>query len=141
MKEARRIFSERHPSAHVPTSADMSLLKQIASFISTRSSAILATCVYTLWDLRLDGHQAYVDSLPLDSAERRKAESDLHLTTTTVACNGSVVEKYPGYLTSFQKYVDELVLSGERPDRGSIELVPAEESALLGAAIASACVA
>ena len=118
----------------------MSLLKSIASFITVRSSAILATCVYTLWDLRLDSQQALVETLPEASQARENAEKDLRLSVTTVSCNGSVVEKYPGYLDSFQRYVDQLVQGSGREGCGGIELVPAEESALIGAAVALACV-
>lgn len=73
--------------------------------------------------------------LPPSSPLRQAAEADLALEKTVVAFNGSVIENYPGYLFSCQRYVDELVA-----DRGSIELVPAKESSLLGAAVASACV-
>lgn len=53
-----------------------------------------------------------------------------------VAFNGSVIEHYPNYLFNCQRYIDELV--GSKGD--GIELVPAKESSLMGAAVASACV-
>lgn len=134
------MFAERHPSTHVPTAADMSVLRSLASFISVRSSAILATCVYTLWDLRLDSQQSFIETLPAASQARVEAEAELRLPITTVSCNGSIVEKYPGYFASFQRYVNQLVQGSGRAEVGDIELVPAEESALLGAAVALACV-
>ncbi|KEY66880.1 hypothetical protein S7711_05234 [Stachybotrys chartarum IBT 7711] len=137
---ARRMFAERHPSTQVPTAADMSVLRSLASFISVRSSAILATCVYTLWDLRLDSQQSFIETLPAASQAREEAEAELRLPITTVSCNGSIVEKYPGYFASFQRYVNQLVQGSGRAEVGDIELVPAEESALLGAAVALACV-
>ena len=134
--EAKSIFAERHPSSHKPSTADMDVLRSLASFISIRSSAIVATCVYTLWDVRLESHREYVAELSKSSPLRQGAHADLELEKTMVAFNGSVIENYPGYLESCQRYVNELV--GE--SKGGIELVLAKESSLIGAAVASACV-
>lgn len=57
-----------------------------------------------------------------------------------VAFNGSVIENYPNYLSNCQRYIDDLVEGKGCPEMGGIELVPAKESSLLGAAVASACV-
>lgn len=57
-----------------------------------------------------------------------------------VAFNGSVIEHYPNYLSNCQRYINELVESKGCAETGGIELVPAKESSLLGAAVASACV-
>jgi hexokinase len=49
-----------------------------------------------------------------------------------------VIENYPHYLTNCQKYIDDLVTSaGGVP--GSVDLVAAKESSLIGAAVALAC--
>ncbi|KAH7319811.1 hypothetical protein B0I35DRAFT_352711 [Stachybotrys elegans] len=137
--EARKVFADRHPSPHQPTASDMSALQSLASFISIRSSAIIATCIYTLWDLRLDSQRAFIETLEAGSSEREKATADLSLPVTTIACNGGVIEKYPGYRASCQRYVDQLLESAGM-EQGSIELVPAEESALIGAGVALACI-
>ena len=57
-----------------------------------------------------------------------------------ISFNGSVIENYPGYLRNCQKYINELVAGKGVPELGSIELVPAKESSLQGAAVALACV-
>lgn len=118
----------------------MAALRAIASFISVRAAALVATCVYTLWDLRLESQQVYLDSLPESSPLRPEAEADMNLDTTTVSFNGSVIENYPGFLGNCQRYVNELVETKGMAARGTIELVPAKESSLLGAAVALACV-
>lgn len=100
----------------------------------------MATCVYSLGEVRLESHKAYVATLPGSSPLRKTAEADLNLKKTMVAFNGSVIEQYPNYLENCQRYVDELVEGGTCPYMGGIELVPAKESSLLGAAVASACV-
>lgn len=140
LTEAIDIFSERHPSSHTPTTSDLVAIKALASFVSVRSSAIVATCVFTLWDCRLEAEEAYISTLPKDSPERCKAEADMRLESTTVAFNGSVIESYTGYLGNCQRYVDELVESKGLAEPRSIRLVPARESSLMGAAVALACI-
>lgn len=140
LAHARKLFSDRHPSAHKPTFSDIAALKSLASFISLRSSALVATCVSTLWDVRRESNQNLVATLPKDSTFYQSAHDDLKLENTTVAFNGSVIEHYPGYLESCQRYIDELSASRGSSEKGSIKLVPAKESSLLGTAVASACV-
>lgn len=137
--KATAIFVERHPSPYSPTTEDMSLLRSLASFVSLRSSALVAAAVYTLGELRSETHRSYVTDLPKSSLLRSAAEADLALDETVVAFNGSVIENYPGYLDSCQRYIDELV-QGSGKSTTPIRLVPAKESSLVGAAVASACV-
>lgn len=57
---------------------------------------------------------------------------------TLVAYNGSVLEHYPNFKDSCQRTLNELVRVSSGP-AASVELVYAEESSLLGAAVAVAC--
>ncbi|KAJ5005618.1 Hexokinase-1 [Colletotrichum sp. SAR 10_66] len=124
------VFTSRHPSSHTPTSSDMAALRDLASFVSRRSAAIIAACLHAVWALRLEalGEEDVV------YAGSERLEKECGLEKTTVAYNGSVIEHYPGYLAMLQEYVDGLV---NREDR-SIDLVPAKESSLLGAGVALA---
>ncbi|KAG9254668.1 uncharacterized protein F5Z01DRAFT_86407 [Emericellopsis atlantica] len=140
LSHAKQVFAERHPASHQPTTSDLFGLRALASYVSIRSSALVATCVYTLWDIRLESHKAYVESLPVASPERTAAASDLQLGKTMVAFNGSVIEQYPNYLGNCQRFANDLVLANGSSQAGTIELVPAKESSLIGAAVASACV-
>ncbi|OAR00828.1 hypothetical protein LLEC1_03798 [Akanthomyces lecanii] len=140
LTEAIRLFSERHPSTHVPTTADMAAIKALGDFVSVRSSALVATCLYTLWDARLAGERDLVQTLPADSSLRRRVEEDIELEKTTVSFNGSVIENFPGYFESCQRYVTELLQSNGYAKTRSIELVPAKESSLIGAAVTLACI-
>lgn len=77
--------------------------------------------MHALWQLRNDAESI----LPHESSH------------TLVAYNGSVLENYPGFKVTCQKHLDTLVeASGGK--KGSIELMYAEESSLLGAAVAGA---
>jgi hexokinase len=118
----------------------MTAIKSLASFVSVRSSALVATCLYTLWDARLEGERGFLETLPSESRLRQQVEADMKLDKTTVAFNGSVIENYPGYLEGCQRYINELLQTREHAKTRSIELVPAKESSLLGAAVALACI-
>lgn len=138
--KAISLFSETHPSSHIPTAADISALQSLASFISIRSSALVAVCVYTLWDMRRESQRELVASLPPSSQQLADAQADVEMANTVVSYNGSVIENYPGYRARCQKYVEFLLESNGHTKDTTIELVPAKESSLLGAAVASACV-
>jgi hexokinase len=115
----------------------MTALRALASFITRRSSAIVATCVYSLWDLRIESEVALAASQP---EARERATAEAQLPQTMVAFNGSVIENYPGYLLNCQTYVDELVAAHAKTSSGAIDLVAAKESSLLGAAVALAAI-
>ena len=141
LAEACKLFATRHPSSHIPTYSDLSVLKDLASHISVRASALVASAVYSFWDVRIETQKEYIKSLPESSPLRPAAEDDIELTETTVAFNGSVIEHYTGFLASCQRYLDDLV-SAHDPSHtnGTIHLVPAKESSLMGAAVALACI-
>lgn len=72
--------------------------------------------------------------------ERREALEEAATTApqrTKVAFNGSVMEHYPGYRATCQGYLDGLVARSGRPG-AAVDLVPAVESSILGAAVALA---
>ena len=105
--------------------------------MTRRSAAILAACVFALWELKAEAEEEYLRDLG-DDLEKSDFVADIkaemELERTTVAFNGSVIEFYPEYQANCQGYIDSLLA-----DSGSIDLVPAKESSLLGAAVALAC--
>lgn len=120
---AHEIFTSRHPTSRPPTHADLLAIRLIASHVSYRASGVVAAGVHALWQLR-------------NEAESISPPESSH---TLVAYNGSVLENYPGFRTSCEKQLDSLVqASGGK--QGVIELMYAEESSLLGAAVAVACI-
>lgn len=90
--------------------------------------------------MRKESQREVVASLPASSPLLTEAQADADMAKTVVSFNGSVIESYPGYRTSCQKYVEFLLESNGHTKDNTIELVPAKESSLLGAAVASACV-
>ncbi|KAM3086876.1 N-acetylglucosamine kinase 1 [Clarireedia jacksonii] len=122
LTSAIQIFATRHPSSYTPTPSDMRSLRFIASLVTERASALMATGVHSLWYLRNESESI----LPSESAH------------TVVAYNGSVLENYPDFRNNTQKYLD-LLVEASGATAGTVELMYAEESSLLGAAVAVAC--
>jgi len=122
LSSALQLFVSRHPSAYSPTQSDIEALRLIASHVSFRASALIATGVHALWQMR-------------NEAESISASESSH---TLVAYNGSVLENYPDFRVACQKHLDALV-EASGGHKGVIELMYAEESSLLGAAVAVAC--
>ena len=129
---ARETFQSRHPSPIPPTTDDMRALQAISSLVSRRSASIVAASLFALWELKAEAEQAVdEDTDPITTSPA----------AAVVAFNGSVIENYPGYQAALQQYLDGLLAVKERGVAGpigSIRLVEARESSLLGAAVALA---
>ena len=122
LESAHDIFVSRHPTPYPPSHADIQAIRIIASHVIHRASSIIAAGVHSLWQLRND-------------AESVSPSESSH---TLVAYNGSVLENYPGFRATCQAHLDTLV-EASGASKGTLELMPAEESSLLGAAVAVAC--
>ncbi|KAI1166249.1 hexokinase-1 [Nemania serpens] len=135
-------FTSAHPCPIPATAADISAIRTLASLISRRSAALLGAAVFSLWELR---HETAIEqACNDDDAEEEKpaVEEDLAAPPhTKVAFTGSVIEHYPGYLARCQDHITTLVSGAENPilAAGSIDLVPATESSIIGAAVALGC--
>jgi len=99
----------------------MQALRLISSNVTYRAAAVIAAGVHGLWQLRNEAESI----LPHESCH------------TLVAYNGSVLENYPNFEENCRNHLDTLVeASGGK--KGLVELMYAEESSLLGAAVAGA---
>ncbi|OTA56304.1 hexokinase [Hypoxylon sp. EC38] len=147
LEAALSYWTTHHPSTTPPTLADITAIRTLATFISRRSAALLAASVFSLWELRHETEAEHVPAtlkptpsndsgvvLPLPSVDEEIKDLE---SSTKVAFNGSVIEHYPQYLPTCQNYINDLVSRSQHP--GSVDLVPAIESSILGAAVALAC--
>ncbi|KAK0628907.1 hypothetical protein B0T17DRAFT_588888 [Bombardia bombarda] len=144
----RQIFASRHPSPDntSPSTVDIAVLRNLSSYISRRSASIVAASLFALWELKAEAEAGFLRGLgPGSAAESSpfaaETETEINISQTMVAFNGSVIENYPGYRKNLQAYVDALVddvAGGEAATTTSIDLVAARESSLLGAAVALA---
>ncbi|KAI1260212.1 hexokinase-1 [Xylariaceae sp. FL1019] len=134
---ATSVFTSAHDCPVPATHADIAAICKIAWCVSQRSAALLAACVFSLWELR---YEATAE----DALEEKTSALIEDITTpphTKVAFNGSVIEHYPGYLANCQNHIQMLVSGAENPvlASGSLELVAATESSIIGAAVALGC--
>jgi hexokinase len=111
-----------------PCPSDLLFLRAVAESISNRATVYLAVALHALWTLQ--------------------KETDINPTTpfgtpkTSIACTGSVIEKYPNFRARCEGYIAEMIAVGDR-SFGSfpLELVVLEvidDAAILGAAVAVA---
>ena len=134
------MFASRHPSSIEPTAADISALRTLSSHIARRSASIIAASIVALWELKIEAEEDLLGILPADSPFAAETRVEMEIERPAVAFNGSVVENYPGYQDMVKEYIEKLLIAdGRRDGVSSIELIPAKESSLLGAAVALAC--
>lgn len=113
--------------SHTPSHYEMAFLRAVTEAISHRAAAYLAVAIHALWSLQKD--------------------TDVNLTTpfgtpkTSIACNGSVILKYPGFRVRCEDYIEKMVSLGSGGGIFQVEkivLQPADEAAIVGAAVAVA---
>lgn len=111
-----------------PSKDEVALLKTAATCTSQRAAAYLATAVHALWRLQKE----------LDIG-KELTEVD---SKTSIACNGSVILKYPGFRGRCQEYIAQLIAGDAAANDfgGSHEVIlePTDEAAVIGAAVAVA---
>lgn len=90
----------------------------------------MAASLFALWQFKNEAEARHPSAA---------SQAELALDGHVVAFNGSVIEQYPRYLENCQGFLDSLVRSTTDGRPGTIRLVGAKESSLLGAAVALAC--
>ncbi|KAF2453365.1 hypothetical protein BDY21DRAFT_374931 [Lineolata rhizophorae] len=180
-----------HPLPQDPSPAELRFVKQLATLVSRRAAAFLATAIYALNALRLDAEAAAAAAATITtSAPAARADTPTEpgsassssssstppslassssasasdpdpeppgerpvagLRRTTVGCNGTVIEKYPGFKGRAQAFLDELRREQQQQGRrrrdgdggvgpGCVVLLEeAHEAAIFGAAVAACC--
>ncbi|KAF2396188.1 actin-like ATPase domain-containing protein [Trichodelitschia bisporula] len=117
------------PSGTLPSTKDIHFVQRVASLVTRRAAAYLAAGIHALWELKTAAEQvAYASSgAPRDSE------------ALSIACNGSIIERYPGFRAQVQSYLDQLVEQSTRGNgpSGGVRLEVADESAIFGAAVAA----
>ena len=122
MSQASKALVSAHPFSRHPTSEELDFIRSICQLVTRRAAALLATAMHALW------------TLLLNSEGERPTDGPY----TTIACNGSVLEKYPSFRSQCQSFLDELTkMSGH--NAGSVVLEMAPDSSIFGAAVAASC--
>lgn len=122
LEKAKAAFVQAHPSTTKPRLSELEFIRQVARLVSRRAAAYLATALHALWIVKTES----------EGLQPGKAAP------VTVACNGTIVEKYPGYRELCQRHLDDLC-EQSGASRGAVTLSMAHESSIFGAAVAVAC--
>lgn len=164
--ETASAFLRKHHQFQVPpTSTDLIFLQRVSRCVSRRAAAYMATAIHSLWCERNDNETPVLPATPESIAKDGKEDikvkpCDPVSLQVNIACDGTVINKYPGFRDNCQNYLHQLTLDGEtavppspaasdsaikvKQATSSIEQLPsisldyAPESAILGAAVAVA---
>ena len=130
LNNSRFLLQDRHPSATLPTYYDIDFIRRTVQAVSCRSSAFLTTGVHALSSLLND----------LETHDSPQNQLDL-LDHVSIGCDGSVINKYPGFMASSQKIMDQLVSMEPNNGMKRVVLERTVDSAVLGAGVAVAMAA
>lgn len=175
LQTSSALLQEQHVFSTPPTATDLIFLQRVCRAVSTRAAAYLAAAIHSLWCLRNESEctpplpstpssstkeEAALDSLRSSSNATQDAAARLQV---TIACDGSVINKYPDFRDRCQEYLNQLTqeddlsssslssshsvdLAAKKTVTASVSvravptifLDPAPESAIFGAAVAVA---
>ena len=122
------LLQKEHTFVASPSVDDLLFIQRVCSSVSHRAAAYLATAIHSMWCMLNDAEF---------STKEEETRSKRNL---SIACDGSVINKYPGFKERCQSYLDQLTMEIllEEESGPRISLEPAPESAILGAAVAAA---
>ncbi|KAL1861917.1 N-acetylglucosamine kinase 1 [Paecilomyces lecythidis] len=145
------LLQKEHTFPVSPSTEDLQFLRKVAGFVSRRAAGYLATAIHSMWCLRNEAEFPIVARTSVETTKHEGkvteevtvVESEEQSRSLTIACDGSVINKYPGFRDRCQAYLDLLT---EHTDSSSLDSTPkpfiglelAPESAILGAAVAVA---
>lgn len=128
LNTASAAFLQAHrlPATCKPSLADWHFIRTLSQLVSQRAQAYLATALHALWRLRTRE----------EGLEPAQAASHV-----SIACNGTLAEKYPGFLSGSQRVLDELCArsGADVSAESAVKLEMAPESSIFGAAVAVCC--
>lgn len=134
------LFAELYPSSssRPATYTDMSFIRQVIRSVSRRSSAYFAASLHALCCLLHNTDEPSSSSDP-DTTTTSSSGHDQHV---SIGCDGSVINKYPGYMARSQEILDNVIAMDDTP-RGNnkmtrVILEKTQDRAVLGAGVAGA---
>lgn len=138
------LFVELYPSSsssRPPTYTDMSFICQVIRSVSRRSSAYFATSLHALCCLLHSTDEPTSSSDSNATSSAAASSSGHHQHYVSIGCDGSVINKYPGYMARSQKILDNLI--ADDTPRGNnkmtrVILEKTQDRAVLGAGVACA---
>ncbi|KAL4893384.1 hexokinase [Aspergillus ambiguus] len=140
------LLQKEHTFVAAPSAEDMRFLRRVCETVSQRAAGYLATAIHSMWCLRNEVESPSVAAAATKESQHvTVVESEPRDQSLSIACDGSVINKYPGFKDRCQRYLNALTedtnASKSPLDAASspcIRLDLAPESAILGAAVAVA---
>lgn len=140
------LLQKSHTFHTTPSVEDLTFIRDVCKCVSNRSAGYLSTAIYSMWCLRNEA-EFPIDATtePVKKVEPQGVtvtEIEQPSKTLSIACDGSVINKYPGFRDRCQSYLDIITresdpsLSADNKPLITLEL--AHESAIFGAAVAVA---
>ncbi|RMY71691.1 hypothetical protein D0862_14575 [Hortaea werneckii] len=103
-------FLHAHPfkSGRVPRPEELRFLRDLSRLIADRAAVYLAVALHALWVVRTEAEfsASASDEGPAGIHQQHQQQQQV----TTIACNGTIVEKYPGFRAKCQGFLDRLCL-------------------------------
>jgi hexokinase len=141
MSASAALLQKQHTFPSFPPIEDLRFLRRVCQVVSRRAAGYLATAIHSMWCLRNDVELPDAPSISdgvKETPEITVVESDESAKNLSIACDGTVINKYPGFRDTCQAYLDQLCEQSHHTSGSVIRLDPAPESAILGAAVAVA---
>ncbi|KAJ5902326.1 Hexokinase-1 [Penicillium taxi] len=141
LSSSAAFLQKQHIFPATPSVDDLRFLRRVCQVVSRRAAAYLATGIHSMWCLLNEAEfpeQSSIANLLIkESPEVIVTESDT-AKNVSIACDGTVINKYPGFRDTCQGYLDRLSAHSHPNSGSAIRLESAHESAILGAAVAVA---
>ncbi|KAJ5975311.1 Hexokinase-1 [Penicillium waksmanii] len=141
MAASAALLQKEHTFPSYPSVDDLRFVRRVCQNVSRRSAGYLATAIHSMWCLSNEvefPNNTKPDPLAKETPEITVVESDDSDKKMTIACDGTVINKYPGFRDTCQNYLDKLAQQSHPSSTSLIRLEAAHESAILGAAVAVA---
>lgn len=144
LSSSAALLQKEHIFHSSPSVEDLRFLRRVCHAVSRRAAGYLATAIHSMWCLRNEAEFPH-SSVSTKDKQVTVVESEEQSRSLSIACDGSVINKYPGFRDRCQGYLKQLTretnLSLGIEDSATaptISLEFAPESAILGAAVAVA---
>lgn len=137
------LLQKEHTFSSSPSPEDLQFLLRVCRTVSKRAAGYLATAIHSMWSLRNEAESPATSPSP-SSKEPVVMETGGNPDCLSIACDGSVINKYPGFRDRCQSYLNQLTHETSKSkglqldETPYIRLEPAPESAIFGAAVAVA---
>nr|KMM69884.1 hexokinase-1 [Coccidioides posadasii RMSCC 3488] len=122
-------LQKQHQFRVPPTPADLAFLKRVTHCVSQRAAAYLATAIHGLWCLRNESETPIFPATPESTNDEEILKIPANECTkdpiplqVNIACDGSVINKYPNFRARCQVYLNQLTFDSKTSETSHMML-------------------